>query len=79
MYSVKTKSSIQLQVCLDIASIFPSLVFVKKKKNTAKLKKKKAFQCKFVVIVEGFAREVSLEKRLEFLLVHSRLFNCDLR
>ena len=39
-------------VFLEVVSIFPSLVLVKK--NTAK--GKVAFQGKFVVIVEGFAR-----------------------
>ena len=40
-------------VCLEVFSICPPFVIVKKK-NTAK--GKEAFQGKFVVIVEGFAR-----------------------
>ena len=39
-------------VCLEVFSVFPPFVLVKKK--TAK--GKEAFQGKFVVIVEGFAR-----------------------
>ena len=39
-------------VCEEVVSIFPPFVLVKK--NTAK--GKEAFQGKFVVIVEGFAR-----------------------
>ena len=38
--------------CLEVVSIFPPFVLVKK--NTAK--GKEAFQSKFVVIVEGLAR-----------------------
>ena len=41
-------------VCLEVVSIFLPFVLVKKKKNTGK--GKEAFQSKFVVIVEGFAR-----------------------
>ena len=40
-------------VCLEVVSIFLPFVLVKKK-NTGK--GKEAFQSKFVVIVEGFAR-----------------------
>ena len=42
-----------------------------KKENAAK--GKEAFQGKFVVIVEGFARNFFWGKPLEFLPVHSRL------
>ena len=41
-------------VCLEVVSIFPPFVLAKKKKNTTK--GEEAFQGKFVVIVEGFAR-----------------------
>ena len=47
------------------------------KKNTEN--DKETVQGKFVVIVEGFARYLSLAKHLESLPVHSRLFSCDLR
>ena len=64
-----------LTLCLSsVASIFLSLVFVKKKNTT---NGKEACESKFLITVDGFAR-FSLAKSLEYLPVHSRLLNCDL-
>ena len=43
-------------VCLEVVSIFPPFVLVKK----ITTKGKEAFQGNFVVIVEGFARKLFL-------------------
>ena len=70
VYLVKTKSAVSFSflmwrwsiletghcVFLEVVSIFPPLVLVKKKKKKNTAKGKEAFQGKFVVIVEGFSR-----------------------
>ena len=62
-------------LCLSsVASIFLSLVFVKKNTTNGK----EACESKFLITVDVFAR-FSLAKSLQYLPVHSRLFNCDLR
>ena len=65
---------------LDIVPVFCrfhlSFVGFCKKKTTTN--GKEACESKFLITVDGFAR-FSLATSLQYLPVHSRLFNCDLR